>query len=291
MSRETIERRLELVDETPTIFDPIDVLDKGFVRLVDWMGDDSSIVHAARVSYQAGTKVKRSDAGLIDYLVRKQHTSPIEQVQLTFHIKMPLFVFGQLVRHRTASLNAQSARYSVMKDEFYIPDRARKQSEVNRQGSVMTDDRALTHRMRAIMEEITRISYSAYESLLEAGVAREMSRIILPQNLYTEFYWTQDLHNLLHLLKLRLDGHAQWEIQQYAQAMFELTHKVAPLTVEAWERHRKESLTLSSYEVDMLREVLTSEVLEQLSTTLDDRSDLSAGVRREALEKFTRLVR
>lgn len=290
MSKETIQRRLEVAENDHTLFEPIHLLDHGFVRLVDWMGDDSSIVHAARVSYQDGTKVKRSDAGLIDYLVRNRHTSPIEQVTFTFHIKLPIFVFAQLVRHRTASLNAQSARYSVMKDEFYIPEVARTQSDTNKQGSNFSfNDRALSHRMRSVMEEITRISYQSYESLLSQGVARELSRIILPQNLYTEVYWTQNLHNLLHLLKLRLDEHAQWEIQQYAEALHSLVNKITPITTEAWERHNRDSITLSSYEVDMLREALTPEAFETLKEVLDARDDLSAGVKRESLGKFLKI--
>lgn len=290
MSKETIQRRLEVAENDHTLFEPIHLLDHGFVRLVDWMGDDSSIVHAARVSYQDGTKVKRSDAGLIDYLVRNRHTSPIEQVTFTFHIKLPIFVFAQLVRHRTASLNAQSARYSVMKDEFYIPEVARTQSDTNKQGSNFSfNDRSLSHRMRSVMEEITRISYQSYESLLSQGVARELSRIILPQNLYTEVYWTQNLHNLLHLLKLRLDEHAQWEIQQYAEALHSLVNKITPITTEAWERHNRDSITLSSYEVDMLREALTPEAFETLKEVLDARDDLSAGVKRESLGKFLKI--
>lgn len=231
------------------------VLDKGFVRLVDHMGDDSRIVQSARVSYGDGTKSVRQDKGLIDYLVRHRHTSPLEQVEFTFHIKLPLFVMGQLVRHRTASLNQMSARYSVMKDEFYIPSEIRSQDELNKQGSNVggiEEEEVVRSLFIANAED----AYTTYETLLGKGVAREMARMVLPQNLYTEVYWNQDLHNLLHLLKLRMDPHAQWEIQQYANAMYELIKDIVPWTIESWERHTRDSVNFTKEELTIYRTIV-----------------------------------
>jgi thymidylate synthase (FAD) len=214
----------------------IKVLDKGFVRLVDYMGDDARIVQAARVSYGAGTKTARSDAGLIHYLYRNGHTSPLEQVQFTFHEKMPVFVARQVVRHRTAKLNEISGRYSVMRDEFYVPgvDRMQRQAEDNKQGSsselIQLPEAALN-----TMEAEQRAAYAQYEKYLEMGMSRELARINLPLTLYTEWYWTIDLHNLLHFLRLRLDAHAQWEVRQYAQAKFDLIQPIVPMALAAFD--------------------------------------------------------
>lgn len=213
----------------------IDVLDHGFVRLVDHYGDDNRIVQAARVSYGAGTKTKRQDNALISYLMRNQHMSPFEMVDFTFHIKAPIFVARQWFRHRTASVNEISARYSVMADQFYTPDVARKQSTTNKQGSGdHVDDPQKCH---DIYQQAYQAAYSAYTALLEEGVSREQARLVLPVGLYTEFYWKQNLRNLLHLLQLRLDSHAQAEAQEYAQAILALIEPVAPATVQAWREY------------------------------------------------------
>lgn len=210
-----------------------DVLDHGFVRLVDHYGDDSRIVQAARVSYGAGTKTLREDNKLIHYLMRNQHMSPFEMVDFTFHIKAPIFIARQWFRHRTASVNEISARYSVMADQFYVPV-ARKQSPTNKQGSGGPVDNP--QRCHDLYNQAYSAAYAAYSALLEEGVSREQARLVLPVGLYTEFYWKQNLRNLLHLLHLRLDGHAQDEAQQYAQAILGIIEPVVPVTVAAWRQ-------------------------------------------------------
>jgi len=236
----------------------IQVLDKGFVRLVDYMGSDSRIVQAARVSYGAGTKTVRQDRGLIHYLMKHRHTSPFEQVHLTFHTKMPIFVARQWVRHRTAKLNEISARYSIMRDEFYLPDadKVAVQSESNKQGrgdSVPFDEAMSIIRE---MEASQRTSYAQYEQLIEQGVARELARTVLPVSLYTEWYWTIDLHNLFHFLALRMDPHAQYEIRVFAEAMARCAQAVAPMAYEAFEEHILGSVSFSRAECEALVQML-----------------------------------
>lgn len=244
MARSVIEEAEALLDQE------IKVLDKGFVRLVDYMGGDQRIVQSARVSYGEGTKTYRQDRGLIHYLIRNWHTSPFEQVQLTFHTKMPIFVARQWVRHRTARLNEISGRYSVMKDEFYVPlpEHVSVQSESNKQGR--GDTLPLDEAMAVIdqMEKEQREAYADYTSLLDKGVARELARANLPISLYTEWYWQIDLHNLFHFLRLRMDPHAQYEIRVYAEAMARCAKAVAPLAYEAFEEHILGSVTFSRAE-------------------------------------------
>ncbi len=238
----------------------IAVLDKGFVRLVGYLVDlvdtrplgfddhvahngfivdrghtlDAQIVRAARVSYGKGTKTVREDEKLIRYLLEHEHWSPFEMVEFKFHVKAPLFVARQWFRHRTASVNEVSARYSVVENEFYIPDEWRKQDAKNRQGSAgKLDPLANAYATDAYTEALEH-AYLAYDALLNSGVSREMARMVLPQAVYTQFYWKQDLRNLLHFLKLRLDSHAQWEIRQYAEAILELIEPLVPITVKAW---------------------------------------------------------
>lgn len=271
----------------------IEVLDKGFVRLVDHMGDDSRIVQSARVSYGDGTKSVRQDKGLIDFLTRHKHTSPIEQVEFTFHLKLPLFVMGQLVRHRTASLNQMSARYSVMKDEFYIPAKIRTQDQNNKQGSNVEDLDNEEELIRMFQENAER-SYAEYEQLLEQGVAREMARMVLPQNLYTEVYWNQDLHNLLHLLRLRMDSHAQWEIQQYAEAMYQLIKDIVPWAVESWEEHTLNSVVLGRTEREILKTLgengMTKGNLDTIIQDYINTGEVSKGRAREITAKLLEFV-
>jgi len=234
------------------------VLDQGFVRLVDYMGGDARVVQAARVSYGGGTKTVRKDKGLINYLMRNRHTSPFEQVIFTFHIKLPIFVARQWIRHRTARLNEISGRYSVMKDEFYVPsaDVVRKQSELNKQGR---DEELSPVQQAAFIESITNEQaaiYQTYSGHIEQDVARELARINLPLSLYTQWYWQIDLHNLFHFLKLRLDHHAQWEIQQYGLVMAEMVKAVAPFCWEAFEDHILHSKTIAKSTLDELETYL-----------------------------------
>lgn len=235
----------------------IQVLDKGFVRLVDSMGDDAAIVQAARVSYGDGTKSVSEDSALIEYLIRNRHTSPLEQVQFKFHAKMPGHVARQWVRHRTAKLNEISGRYSVLKDEFYVPDvqRMQRQSKNNKQGSAveLIDD---AQGMQNLMIEEQARAYKTYETYLEAGMARELARNNMPLSFYTEWYWTMDLHNLLHFLGLRLDGHAQWEIRQYAQAIWDLIQPIVPMACAAYEEVHLYGVHFTRTELQLLAEYL-----------------------------------
>ena len=235
------------------------VLDKGFVRLVDYMGGDHRIVQAARVSYGEGTKTYRQDRGLIRYLLRNEHTSPFEQVVITFHIKMPIFVARQWLRHRTARLNEISGRYSVMRPEFYVPDSSdiAVQSEDNKQGrSSESMDGAAAESIRARLEAGQSASYREYEDLLDQDLARELARINLPLSLYTEMYWQIDLHNLFHFLKLRLDSHAQKEIRVYAEILHDIAKAVCPVAVEAFDDFVRGSVTLSRQELSVLRSMI-----------------------------------
>lgn len=223
----------------------LSVLDRGFVRLVDSMphwdsrfsGDDR-IVQAARVSYGAGTKTVREDAGLIRYLVKNKHTTPLEKVRFEFHVKLPISCARQWIRHRMGSFNEVSTRYSEVEEgEFYLPDvaRMRSQDTKNRQGS--GDELPYTNAgalCRQIMEQQQGYAYDAYKRLLELGLAREVARGVLPLDTYTQWYWTVDLHNLMHFLSLRLDAHAQWEMQQYGQAVLALAEPIAPAAFGAW---------------------------------------------------------
>ncbi len=248
-----------IIPEAEALLDKeIKVLDKGFVRLVDYMGGDERIVQSARVSYGSGTKSFRQDRGLIHYLLRNAHTSPFEQVQLTFHTKMPIFVARQWVRHRTARLNEISGRYSVMKDEFYLPDAEKVsfQSESNKQGragSLPFDEAMQVIRQ---MEEEQKAMYAGYEAMLEKGVARELARANLPISLYTEWYWQIDLHNLFHFLRLRMDAHAQYEIRVFAEAMATCAKAVAPMAYEAFEEHILGSVSFSRAELIGLQAML-----------------------------------
>lgn len=212
----------------------IPVLDHGFVRLVDYLGGDSRVVSAARVSYGDGTKTLREDEGLIRYLMRNHHTSPFEQVVFTFHCKMPIFVARQWVRHRTARLNEVSGRYSVLKSEFYMPTELKSQDKKNRQGSAEPLDTSTQYLAKQEILHIYEEADKAYHRLLDLGVSRELARMVLPLSTYTEWYWQMDLHNLLHFLKLRLDSHAQYEIRVYAEAMANIVEAVAPISWQAF---------------------------------------------------------
>ena len=216
------------------------VLDHGFLRLVDYMGGDSRIVAAARVSYGPGTRTVRDDRALIHYLMRNLHTSPFEQVNLTFHAKLPIFVARQWVRHRTARINEISGRYSILPNEFYLPEaeQIRKQSKHNKQGRALeTIPQETQERSLELLRENQAYAYSTYETLLNEDVARELARINLPLSTYTQWYWQIDLHNLFHFLRLRLDRHAQYEIRKYAELIAWMTKLVAPLAFEAFEEY------------------------------------------------------
>lgn len=250
------------------------VLDKGFVRLVDYLGGDQRIVDAARVSY-SGKEVKtfRRNRGLINYLLQHRHTSPFEQVILTFHVKLPIFVARQWIRHRTARVNEISGRYSVLHDEFYVPSPAdvRYQSKSNRQGrseEEVPDE--LKSRVLEILSREQTALYESYEKLVEEDIARELARINLPLSIYTEWYWQTDLHNLFHFLKLRLDAHAQYEIRCYAEKMLEMARAVAPLASEAFEEFEMNAVTFSRSEMTALRAKLSGGEAELEGLALEE---------------------
>ncbi len=237
-------------------------LDKGFVRLVDYMGDDSSIVQAARVSYGKGTKSISEDNSLIRYLMRNMHTSPFEMVEFKFHVKLPIFVARQWIRHRTANVNEYSGRYSEMPDDFYVPEieQIRKQSSTNKQGRCEEQfDESLaieiTNKMKSKQSEL----YEDYSNLLEIGMAREVARINLPLSNYTEWYWKIDLHNLFHFLRLRLDAHAQYEIRVYAEAIAKIIKQIVPLAYQSFEDYILSSIRFSKNELIALKSLINSD--------------------------------
>lgn len=236
---------------------PISCLDHGFVYLVDYMGTDESIVQAARVSYGHGTKTVSANEGLIRYLLRNKHTTPFEMVQLKFHAKMPILVARQWVRHRTASLNEYSGRYSLMSENFYVPDMSviQPQSTTNKQGreeSGMPDE--MKRDLRKKMEKHYKASYELYEHLIseDVNLSRELARSILPVANYTEWYWDINLHNLFHFLKLRLDSHAQYEIRVYADAMATIVKEAFPIAWKAFEDYRQFEMSLSRLEQEYI---------------------------------------
>ena len=249
-----------VVPEAEKLLDQeIKVLDHGFVRLVDYMGGDARIVQTARVSYGEGTKTIRQDAGLIDYLLRHEHTSPFEHVIFELHCKMPIFVARQWIRHRTARLNEISGRYSVMKDEFYLPPREQitLQSADNKQGREKEAvPPELQDKVLELLKKDQSSGYANYTEILNDGIARELARINLPLSMYTEWYWQMDLKNMLHFLKLRMDSHAQWEIQEYARAIAQIVKAVCPLAYESFERHILRGAKFSSDEITAINALL-----------------------------------
>ena len=240
----------------------INVHDHGFVALLDAMPRlvpkgktaDAAIVQAARVSYGEGTKKITEDRGLARYLLRHRHTTPFEMVEFKFHCAMPIFVARQWIRHRTANVNEYSGRYSVMTDRFYRPsiDSVRKQSSANRQGGEEPIDLATAQEFLEYLDK-AESNYKQYLSLSERGVARELARVGLPQNIYTEWYWKCDLHNVLRFLSLRMDAHAQQEIQDYARAMHALIQPIVPVSIEAFRDYEMESMRLTRLEIEAIR--------------------------------------
>lgn len=210
------------------------VLDKGFVRLVDVLGDDYSAVKAARVSYGKGIKTPEKDKKLIFYLMEHKHETPFEHIVFTFHVKTPIFIARQWFRHRIGSFNEASLRYTELKDEFYIPDHIRKNVKEDKQKAVRVDDEQLKEKALNLIDEAIENSYKIYKNLLEMGIAREMARVVLPMASYTQFYWTVNARSLMNFLNLRADSHAQWEIQQYAIKIAEIFREKCPWTYEAF---------------------------------------------------------
>jgi thymidylate synthase (FAD) len=246
----------ELLDQA------LEVPSNGFVRLVDYMGSDQSIVQAARVSYGEGTKSVREDRGLIRYLMRHDHTTPFEMVILKFHIKAPIFVVRQWIRHRTASVNEESARYSIVREEFHEPSISDVgfQSKDNRQGRSSDEVPAeIVSRFLDHLKETREIAYAHYEQFLQDNIARELARTVLPLSTYTQFYWQMNLQNLFHFLRLRLDNHAQKEIRDYAQRVAECVQAVAPVAWEAFEEYKLHGQSFSRTELEVLRHLVSGD--------------------------------
>ena len=246
--------------------DAIKCLDKGFVRLVDSMGGDDAIVQAARVSYGQGTSRVSQDRGLIRYLMRHRHTTPFEMVEFKFHCKMPIFVARQWVRHRTANINEYSLRYSEARDEFYTPDpeHIQFQSALNKQGRKGEVPAEMKQKVLDYFNEISERSFAMYTELNKAGIARELARAILPVNLYTEWYWKNDLHNLLHFIGLRSDSHAQYEIRVFSDAMAESVKAVAPFAWEAYQDYMVKGMRFSRIEQSLLEKNLPERVIDDI---------------------------
>ncbi len=248
-----------IVQEAEDIIDQqIKCLDHGFIALKDYMGSDSSIVQAARVSTGSAIKTPEEDRKLIFYLLAHHHATPFEMVQLKFHMKLPIFVARQWIRHRTSSVNEYSMRYSEAKDEMYIPEieQVRIQSKMNNQGGDIPigEEKAISmiEEMRTDQKHI----FGQYKNYTSEGIARELARINLPVATYTEWYWDQNLRNVFHLLELRMDHHAQYEIRVFANAMYELTKKVAPIACQAFEEYMWNARTFSASEMKIIREMI-----------------------------------
>ncbi|MBI2024797.1 MAG: FAD-dependent thymidylate synthase [Candidatus Harrisonbacteria bacterium] len=238
------------------LYRPIKCLNHGFIYLVDYMGNDTSVVEAARVSYGRGTKKVSEDRGLIRYLRRHVHTTPLEMVEFKFHCKMPIFVARQWIRHRTANVNEYSGRYSVMSNEFYLPEPSAlaKQSQGNRQGRGESLSPQVQQKVLELLKAEYISQYAVYENLLKFDLARELARIGLSVANYTEWYWKIDVHNLLHFLRLRLDKHAQYEIRVYGEAMARIIKDALPTTFEAFEDYQLHAMNLSRLEIEFIKD-------------------------------------
>lgn len=255
------------------LYEPIPVLDHGFIRVVDYMGTDAAIVQAARVSYGKGTKKTREDAGLINYLLRHRHTTPFEMCEIKLHIKLPIFIARQWIRHRTANVNEYSGRYSILDREFYVPapEQLASQSASNRQGRGDVLEGEEAHRVLDILKSDAQQCYDHYQEMLNEdevgnvvdngkdGLARELARMNLPVNFYTQWYWKIDLHNFMHFLALRVDAHAQYEIRVYAQAMLDVLKKWVPITYNAFMDYRVGATEVSQKGMDVVRRMLKGE--------------------------------
>ena len=253
------------------------VLDHGFIRVIDYMGDDAAITQAARVSYGKGTKSVQNDEGLIRYLMRHWHSTPFEMCEIKLHVKLPVFVARQWIRHRTANVNEYSARYSILDREFYIPapEHVNAQSVVNNQGRGGVLEGAEAARVLELLKADSARCYDNYEAMIsqdgQEGLARELARMNLPANIYTQWYWKVDLHNLFHFLRLRADAHAQYEIRVYAEEMCKLVADWVPFAYKAFEDYRLGAVSLSAQMVDTMRRMLKGEEVTQETSGLSKR--------------------
>jgi thymidylate synthase (FAD) len=267
------------------LFQALPVLDHGFVRVIDYMGDDAAIVQAARVSYGRGTRAANEDRGLIRYLMRHRHSTPFEMCEIKFHVKLPIFVARQWIRHRTANVNEYSARYSILDREFYIPapEHLAAQSAVNRQGRGTVLEGAEAARVLDLLREDATRNYDHYLEMLNedeqgkpldetrAGLARELARMNLTLNAYTQWYWKTDLHNLFHFLSLRADAHAQYEIRAYAEAMMGAAEAWVPMAAAAFRDYRLGAVTFSAQMLAIVRRMVAGEAVAQEGSGLSKR--------------------
>src|ERR1051325_10613393 len=272
-------RRVTVPALEEILYEALPVLDHGFVRVVDYMGDDGAIVQAARVSYGRGTRRVSEDRGLINYLMRHRHTTPFEMCEIKYHVKLPIFVARQWIRHRTANVNEYSARYSILDNEFYIPapEHLAAQATTNRQGRGAVLEGEAAQRVLDLLRSEAERSYAGYAALLnedetgapadpdQPGVARELARMNLSLNVYTQWYWKTDLHNLLHFLSLRADPHAQYEIRAYADAMLDTVKRWVPMAYAAFLEYRMNAATISAKALDVIRRKLAGEQVDQPS--------------------------
>jgi len=274
-------------DLEEVLYKPFEVLDHGFVRVIDYMGNDDAVVQAARVSYGAGTKKVSADKGLINYLMAHRHTTPFEMCEIKFHIKLPIFIARQWIRHRTASVNEYSARYSIMEDEFYIPQKQHlaAQSKINHQGrdeNKVLDENEQFKVLKILKDDAAR-NYQNYLEMINQdglgnvvdesrdGLARELARMNLTLNCYTQWYWKIDLHNLLHFLYLRADKHAQYEIRVYAEIMLDLVKKWVPNCYEAFIKYRKSGKEISQAAIEVVKKMLDGQDISQEDSGLSMR--------------------
>lgn len=261
----------------PHLYHAIKVLDHGFVRVIDYMGDDAAICQAARVSYGKGTKSVQNDEGLIRYLMRHWHSTPFEMCEIKLHVKLPVFVARQWIRHRTANVNEYSARYSILDREFYIPapDALAAQSEINNQGRGAALEGAEAQNVLNMLRDDATRCYDHYEQMIsqdgQQGLARELARMNLPANVYTQWYWKVDLHNLLHFLRLRADAHAQYEIRVYADAICDVVADWVPAAYRAFEDYRLGAVTMSAQMMDCVRRMLKGEEVTQENSGMSAR--------------------
>lgn len=280
------ETRRPTVSELEEImFKPLPVLDHGFVRIIDYMGDDAAIVQAARVSYGKGTTKVSDDAGLLNYLLRHRHSTPFEMCEIKYHIKLPIFIARQWIRHRTANVNEYSARYSVLDREFYIPDQVNlaTQSKSNRQGRGEVLEGKEAAAVLDLLRDDAENNYNHYVEMLNEdesghiidetrdGLSRELARMNLTLNTYTQWYWKIDLHNLLHFLSLRADEHAQYEIRVYAEAIMETVKRWCPITYDAFIDHRINSVTLSGKAIQVIKKMIDGVSIGQEDSGLSKR--------------------
>jgi thymidylate synthase (FAD) len=276
----SLTRRASVPALEAMLFTPLPVLDHGFVRVIDYMGDDAAVVQAARVSYGRGTRRVSEDAGLIRYLMRHHHTTPFEMCEIKYHVKLPIFVARQWIRHRTANVNEYSARYSILDREFYIPapEHLAAQSETNRQGRGALLEGEEAAEVLAMLRRDAAQCHDDYAVMLNEagdpmrrGLARELARMNLTLNTYTQWYWKTDLHNLLHFLALRTDAHAQYEIRAYAEAMLATLDAWVPLTAAAFREYRLGAATFSATMLAVLRRMLAGETVTQETSGLSKR--------------------